>query len=109
MLPVPPTAGAVKVQPAGAVAATNVVPAGVGSVTVTVLAASGPGLLTTSVYAMSWFWPTAPGPFLTIERSCGSTVLLLVDTVSGVPVSVGLAIVAELLIVPGAGAPAATL
>ena len=73
IVPVPPTAGDVIVQP-GALAETNVVLAGVGSVTVTVDAFSGPGLLTVIEYAMSWFCPTEPAPFLVIVRFCAGVV-----------------------------------
>src|SRR5215813_878610 len=49
-LPVPPTAGVVDAQPAGAVAETKVVLAGVASVSVTLAAASVPMLLRLIVY-----------------------------------------------------------
>ena len=45
-IPVPPAAGVVMLQPAGAVADTNVVPAGIASVSVSAVDDSGPLLLT---------------------------------------------------------------
>ena len=57
--PVPPTAGVAVIQPAGAVADKNVVFAGTASVTVTVLAGSGPLLVKLIVYVR--FWPAITG------------------------------------------------
>src|SRR5215475_10901270 len=51
-VPVPPTGGEVVVHPAGAVAETKVVLAGVGSATVTLLASLGPLFLRLIVYVM---------------------------------------------------------
>ena len=48
-VPVPPTAGAVTVHPAGGVAATKVVPPGIASVTTVSIAALGPALVTVRV------------------------------------------------------------
>ncbi len=50
----PPAAGAVAVQPAGAVNETNVVFAGTSSVSETFWAASGPAFVTVNVYVRSW-------------------------------------------------------
>src|SRR5262245_45566946 len=88
IVPVPPTAGVVLVQPAGAAAETNVVPAGITSVIVTVWASLAPLFVKVTVYVR--FVPATTGSgesLLVIARSAWA--LTVVVSVSELLAGVG--------------------
>lgn len=76
IVPVPPTAGVVHDQP-GDTSDTNVVFAGVESVSVTVEESDGPAFATPIVYVMSLPAMIVAGPLLLAERSLCTTVFVL--------------------------------
>jgi hypothetical protein len=87
IMPVPPTAGAAQLNegPLVCVAETNVVPAGVVSVSCTLAASDGPAFATVTVYVMSVPGATAAGPFfVTLTSALAATVAVVVAEFVGV-------------------------